>query len=884
MSKKSKWIYTFSEEGSCGSAGMAEILGVKGANLAQMCLLHLPVPPGFTISTDVCNVYYANERKLSKEYIEAIKASLSFIESKSSRVFGDVNNPLLLSVRSGAAVSMPGMMDTILNLGLNEETTEGLGRKTGNRRFALDSRRRFIQMYSTVVEGIRGDRFEEILNRVKLEKGILVDGELGEEELEEIIEEYLSLVEETTGASFEEDVLQQLLGAIGAVFDSWMSDRAKQYRLLHKISSTTKTSVTVQAMVFGNLGKTSATGVAFSRNPSTGEKELYGEFLVNAQGEDIVSGARTPMSLQAKEGGALSLEVMMPSSYEALQKICSILEFYYKDMQDMEFTIEEGKLWMLQTREGKRTIGSALQSALDMVSEGLITKEEALLRLPAEQLGHLFHHQVSGEEERMVVGRGLPASPGAARGRIVFSALRAMEASKEGEEVILFRSETSPEDIGGMAAACGIVTSCGGMTSHAAVVARGMGKPCIVGASDISIDVERKKVITARGDVLEEGAFVTIDSQRGEIMLGLLKMETPSLPLAYDKIMSWADEVRVLGLRANADTPQDTELALSLGAEGIGLCRTEHMFFASDRLRLIRMCIFSSSEEVRQKALDTLLPLQKQDFIEIFSCLGGLPATIRLLDPPLHEFLPQKEEDFALLAQELELSLGDVQNRYRILKETNPMLGHRGCRLGISYPSIYRMQSEAILGAAAVVQKQGIKVNPEVMIPLVITAEELRILRDMIMECAKRIEKQEGIKLCFAIGTMIETPRAALLADEIAQYAEFFSFGTNDLTQTTLGLSRDDAHFLADYTQQEILKEDPFSTLDTAGVGQLIKIAMKKGLEARKGLKIGICGEHGGDPRSIRFFHCEKMDYISCSSYRLPIARLAAAQAVLKDS
>ncbi len=882
-----KWVYSFGDGEADGTAELRNLLGGKGANLAEMSNLGLPVPSGFTISTEVCTAYYDNAETYPDDLAAQVDAAVEKIENSVGGRFGDKEKPLLVSVRSGARASMPGMMDTVLNLGLNDETVEGLAAQSGDRRFAYDSYRRFIQMYSDVVLEVEHHHFEELLEIHKEEKGYLLDTDLLAEDWENLVGQFKAKVEEELGRPFPQNVQDQLWGAITAVFGSWMNQRAITYRRLHDIPAAWGTAVNVQAMVFGNMGDDSATGVAFTRDPSTGEKIFYGEFLVNAQGEDVVAGIRTPQNLtkqSREESGAelLSMEELFPEVFGQLVDVYKKLEAHYRDMQDIEFTVQQGKLWMLQTRSGKRTAKAALQIAIDMVDEDLISKEEAIKRIEPGSLDQLLHPTLDPNADKNVIARGLPASPGAASGEIVFSSDEAEKLAAEGKSVILVRVETSPEDIHGMHAAKGILTSRGGMTSHAAVVARGMGRACVSGAGSLNIDY-REETLSIMGQTFQKGDIITIDGGTGEVMLGAVGMILPELSGTFGTLMGWADEIRRMKVRTNAETPLDAETARKFGAEGIGLCRTEHMFFDADRIVAVRQMILADSLTERQAALAKLLPVQRDDFVELFRIMTGLPVTIRLLDPPLHEFLPKTDEEIDDLAKALGADARKLRHRALQLHEFNPMLGHRGCRLGISFPEIYEMQARAILEAAATVSKeQGDTVIPEIMIPLVATERELEILKGKIEAVAKAIEEETGVDVEYLIGTMIELPRAALQAGHIANQAEFFSFGTNDLTQTTYGISRDDSgSFLDEYVGQGIYEIDPFVSLDQDGVGELVQIAADRGRATRPGIKLGICGEHGGDPSSIDF--CEKvgLDYVSCSPYRVPIARLAAAQAAL---
>ena len=882
-----KFIFNFSNKKPKKNFNAKNVLGGKGANLAEMEKLGLPVPPGFTISTKVCDLFYKNKKKLPSFIIKLIKKELKLIEKASKKKFGDLNNPLLVSVRSGAKVSMPGMMDTILNLGLNDKTVLALINKTSNPRFAQDSYRRFIQMYGSVVLNIKSYHFEELIENYKLTKGVIADTDLDENDWSGLINNFKDLIKKETKKDFPQDVLEQLYGAISAVFLSWESKRAKVYRRLHHISEDWGTAVNIQSMVFGNMGKDSATGVVFTRNPSTGEKFLFGEYLINAQGEDVVAGTRTPLHITKKariKDGVKepSMEESMTKVYLQLKKILFRLEKHYKDMQDVEFTVENNKLWMLQTRSGKRTAKSAIKIAVDMVKEKLISKKEAVLRIDPNTLDTLLHPTLDKKVNKKIIASGLPASPGAASGKVVFSADEAERLNEMMQNSILVRIETSPEDIHGMHAAKGILTSRGGMTSHAAVVARGMGRPCVSGSTKINIDYVNK--IFRAGDVtVKEGDIITIDGSSGEIILGEVPTVKPEISGDFSKLMSWADSFRKLKVRTNSETPVDTKTAREFGAEGIGLCRTEHMFFDEERIVSVRQMILSKTTEDREEALKKLLPYQKNDFVEIFKIMNGLPVTVRLLDPPLHEFLPKTDKDIDDIAKELNLTEKDIKFRIVELHEQNPMLGHRGCRLGISFPEIYHMQCEAIFEALAECKKQKVKlVIPEIMIPLISTATEIKILRNLVEKTAKEVQKKHSIKIKYYVGTMIELPRAALRAKDIAKFADFFSFGTNDLTQTTFGISRDDSgKFLNDYVENKIFNKDPFVSIDERGVGELIKIAAERGKKQKKSLKLGICGEHGGDPSSVKFFAEVGLDYVSCSPYRVPVARLAAAQANL---
>ena len=862
-------------------------LGGKGANLALMGKMGLPVPPGFTISTKVCELFYKNKKKIEKKILKDINIELKNIEKESGKKFGDLKNPLLVSVRSGARVSMPGMMDTILNLGLNDKTVLALAKKTSNMRFAKDSYRRFIQMYSNVVLNVDSYNFEELIENYKLTKGVLLDTDLDENDWDALISDFKNVVKEKTKKEFPQNVFDQLYGAISAVFLSWESHRAKVYRKLNQIPSDWGTAVNVQSMVFGNMGNDCATGVVFTRNPADGKNEIYGEYLINAQGEDVVAGTRTPQYITKKariNAGVkeLSMEEAMPDVFKKLKNILHTLEKYFKDMQDVEFTVENKKLWMLQTRSGKRTSKSAVKIAVDMVKEKLISKKEAVLRIDPNSLDTLLHPTLDEKSNINVIAKGLPASPGAASGKVVFSSDEAERLNGMMQNTILVRVETSPEDIHGMHAAKGILTARGGMTSHAAVVARGMGRPCVSGSSEIEIDYEKKIFKTSKQEI-KEGDIITIDGSTGRIILGEVSTIKPEISGDFSKIMSWADGYRKLKVRTNAETPLDTKTARDFGAEGIGLCRTEHMFFDEDRILSVREMILSKTLDDRSKALEKLLPHQKNDFIEIFKIMNGLPVTVRLLDPPLHEFLPKNEKEIKDVAEVTNLSVNEVQSRIGELHEHNPMLGHRGCRLGISFPEIYEMQCKAIFEALVECKKRKYKsIVPEIMIPLVSTEAEIEIMKNLVVRVAEKIQKENKIKLDYLVGTMIELPRAALKAKDIAKHADFFSFGTNDLTQTTFGLSRDDSgKFLNDYIENKIFDIDPFVSIDE-GVGDLIEIASTKGRKQNKKIKLGICGEHGGDPKSIHFCSKTGLNYVSCSPYRVPVARLAAAQAELK--
>jgi pyruvate,orthophosphate dikinase len=882
-----KWVYGFGGGSADGDASMKNLLGGKGANLAEMSSLGLPVPPGFTITTEACVHYYSNGQTYPADLSEQVKAGLAQVESVVGKTFGDAANPLLVSVRSGARASMPGMMDTVLNLGLNDRTVEGLAALSGDRRFAFDSYRRFITMYSNVVLGLSHDDFEEVLDDHKDRLGVTVDTDLSAGDWEKVVADYKRVVEDRLGSPFPQDPHDQLWGAVSAVFASWMNDRAKFYRRMHDIPESWGTAVNVQSMVFGNMGETSATGVAFTRNPSTGEARLYGEFLINAQGEDVVAGIRTPQSLTRagrEEMGETkpSMEEAMPEVFAQFVDVVGRLEAHYRDMQDIEFTVEQGRLWMLQTRNGKRTAKSALKIAVDLAAEGVISQEEAVSRVEPSALDQLLHPTLDPNAERKVVAAGLPASPGAATGKITFDADEAERLAEHGEAVILVREETSPEDIHGMHAARGIVTARGGMTSHAAVVARGMGRPCVSGAGEIHID-EKARTFTARGRTFRAGEIITIDGSKGEVMEGAVPMIEPELTGDFQTLMAWADEVRRLKVRANAETPLDARTARGFGAEGIGLCRTEHMFFDDTRIAAVREMILADDEAGRRAALAKIAPFQKADFVELFTIMTGLPVTVRLLDPPLHEFIPHTEAELDALAASQGLDAAKLKKRARDLHETNPMLGHRGCRLGVAYPEIYEMQVRAVLEAALEVKGQGGEAPiPEIMHPLVAMGPEMKFLRELTDRTAEAVFAEAGDRVEYLVGTMIELPRAALRAGDLAQHAQFFSFGTNDLTQTTFGISRDDSgRFLQAYLDKGIFEADPFVRLDQDGVGDLIKIAAERGRAQRADVKLGICGEHGGDPASIAFCEGAGLDYVSCSPYRVPIARLAAAQAAL---
>ena len=881
-----KWVYSFGAGRADGSAADRDRLGGKGAYLAEMSRLGLPVPPGFTISAELCSVYYELGRKLPEELKPMVSAALDEVGKIVGAGFGDVQNPLLVSVRSGSRASMPGMMDTVLNLGLNDQTVEGLAVRSGDRRFAYDTYRRFIQMYADVVLGLDHELFEEILENYKGLKGLEYDTELGAEDWSDIVARFKTLVENELGTPFPQDIHAQLWGAIAAVFGSWQNARAIAYRRLHDIPDDWGTAVSIQAMVFGNMGEKSATGVVFTRNPSTGANELYGEFLVNAQGEDVVAGLRTPEPLTEAARRAAnvkrpSLEALMPAAFAELKAACAKLEAHFHDIQDIEFTVQDGKLFMLQTRSGKRSMQAALKIAVDMAEEGLITKEQAVKSINADQLDQLLHPTLDPNAEKTVLAKGLPASPGAASGELVFDADEAVHLKAQGHNVILARVETSPEDVQGMHAALGILTTRGGMTSHAAVVARGMGRPCVVGASAVSIDLERE-TLQAGGTLLQKGDIITIDGSTGQIIKGRVAMREPDLSEDFNRLMQWADGFRRLKVRANADTPADARQALAFGAEGIGLCRTEHMFFEESRILAMREMILAEDQEGRRKALAKLLPAQRTDFVALFEIMAGLPVTIRLLDPPLHEFLPHSDDVIGEVAADMGVSVARLRRRIVALSEFNPMLGQRGARLLVSYPEIVEMQARAIFEAAIEAGKAlHDRVIPEIMVPLVATKGELDLVKDRIAQVARAVEKERGTNVAYSVGTMVELPRACLMAGEIGRSAEFFSFGTNDLTQTTFGLSRDDAgRFLGEYADKGIIQHDPFVTLDEA-VGELMQIAVDRGRAVKPELKMGICGEHGGDPETIGFCERLKLNYVSCSPYRVPVARLAAAQAAL---
>ncbi len=910
MNAEKKYVYFFAADKSEGKADMKNLLGGKGANLAEMCNLGIPVPPGFTISTDVCTAYYDNNKQYPAGLDKEVEDNLKKVEKEMGKKFGDPKDPLLFSVRSGARASMPGMMDTVLNLGMNDGIVEGLAKLTGNARFAWDSYRRFVQMYGDVVMDLKPvekddvDPFEEIIERKKAEKGVELDTDLNTNDLKDLVVEFKKAIETRTSKKFPEDPMEQLWGAIGAVFGSWMNPRAITYRNLNDLPHEWGTAVNVQAMVYGNMGNDSATGVAFTRDPATGENQFYGEYLVNAQGEDVVAGIRTPQPINKagkKSKEDVTLESLMPEDYKELEEIRHKLEDHYRDMQDVEFTIERGKLWMLQTRTGKRTAAAALRIAVEMVEEKMISTDEAVMRVQPNQLDQLLHPTFDPKAKLDVIAKGLPASPGAATGKVVFYADDAEELAAKGEKVILVRVETSPEDIGGMNAAEGILTSRGGMTSHAAVVARGMGKCCVAGCKDVLVIYSAKQFRV--GDiVVKEGDWISMNGSTGEVILGQVPTVEPEISGSFGKLMGWAEKIKRLGVRTNADTPHDAEVARNFGAQGIGLCRTEHMFFEADRIEAVREMIMSDDELGRKAALAKLLPMQIEDFIGIFEAMDGLPVTIRTLDPPLHEFLPSRNE---LIDQLLDLKIAikeaksldeindliknirkreDLLDKVESLHEFNPMLGTRGCRLGILYPELTEMQAKAIFEAACSCKRDGIEAIPEIMVPLITSKEELEHQKAIIERVAKETMDKHVVQLKYLIGTMIELPRAALTADKIAEEAEFFSFGTNDLTQTTLGLSRDDSgKFLPMYVEKGIYQAEPFQKLDQEGVGRLVEIAVKEGRKTKKGLKTGICGEHGGEPSSVEFCHKVGLDYVSCSPYRVPIARLAAAQAVLKE-
>ena len=871
-----KYVYMFTE----GNKDMREILGGKGANLAEMTHIGLPVPRGFTVTTEACNKYYEDKEVLNDEIISQIKEKVTELEEVTGKKLGDATNPLLVSVRSGARASMPGMMDTVLNLGMNDEVAEGFSKVTSNPRFVYDSYRRFIQMFADVVKGYPKSSFERLFDKIKEEKNVEYDTDLTAEDLKEVIEIYKGEYEKFAKTSFPQDPEEQLIEAVKAVFRSWNNDRAITYRRLNDIPSAWGTAVNVQEMVYGNKGETSGTGVAFTRNPATGENKLYGEYLMNAQGEDVVAGIRTPKSIE-------TLKEVMPECYEEFNRICKILEDHYRDMQDMEFTIEDGKLFMLQTRNGKRTAKAALKIAVDLVNEGMITKEEALLKIEPKQLDQLLHPNFDDESLKAakVIATGLAASPGAATGKLCFTAEDVIKMHNAGEkDLILARLETSPEDIEGMNLAHGILTVRGGMTSHAAVVARGMGTCCVSGCGSIIVDEETKTLTAPDGTIYKEGDYISLDGSTGNVYGEKIKTVEPDISGDFETIMNWADEVRKLQIRTNADTPRDALQARKFGAEGIGLCRTEHMFFEEERIFNFRRMITADSEKVREEALEKILPYQRDDFEGLFRAMDGYTVTIRFLDPPLHEFLPHTEEEIIPLAQSLGMTPETLKNRVESLKEFNPMMGHRGCRLAVTYPEIARMQTRAVIEAAINVQKEGKTVIPEIMIPLIGTANELKYVKNIVVTTAEKIIKEAGVAVKYEVGTMIEIPRAALIADELAKEAEFFSFGTNDLTQMTFGFSRDDASkFLNDYYKKKILEQDPFATIDQEGVGKLVAMAAELGRKTRPSIHLGICGEHGGDPKSIEFCHKVGLDYVSCSPYRVPVARLAAAIAAINS-
>ncbi|MBT3260779.1 pyruvate, phosphate dikinase [bacterium] len=871
-----KKVYFFGNKKAEGNATMRNDLGGKGANLAEMTNLGIPVPPGFTISTDECNSYYENNQQLSAALLKEIDENLEKVEQSMGLKFGSQDDPLLFSVRSGARVSMPGMMDTVLNLGLNDVSVEGLAKKSGSARFAYDSYRRFIQMFSNVVLDLEHGAFEKILEKTKDSRGVTQDTDLTVEDLKGIVAQYKAYLKDK-GIGFPQDPKEQLKLAIGAVFRSWNVDRAIKYRKINKISAEWGTAVNVQAMVFGNMGETSGTGVAFTRDPGTGEKKFFGEFLMNAQGEDVVAGIRTPQPI-------LELKNTMPSAYQELEDIYLKLENHFTDMQDLEFTIQDKKLFLLQTRNGKRTAPAAVKVAVDMVKEGMISKKTALMRVDPEQINQLLHPMIDPKAQVKVIAKGLPASPGAAVGKVVFTAHEAEEWIEKGEKVILVREETSPEDIGGMHVAQGILTARGGMTSHAAVVARGMGKCCVAGCGACDIN-ENTKLLKVGSLEIKEGDYITLNGSKGEVILGQVPLIKAELSGEFGELMQWTDEFRRLKVRTNAETPLDAKVAKTFGAEGIGLCRTEHMFFEGDRIKAVREMILANNETDRRKALDKLLPIQKKDFLELFQVMRGLPVTIRLLDPPLHEFVPHEAEAQQEMAKEMGITVAEVKAKVDKLSEFNPMLGHRGCRLAVTYPEICEMQTRAIIEAAIDASQAGVSVEPEIMVPLVSEVNELSTLRQLIKDVADAVIKEKGVKLNYTIGTMIEIPRAALTADLIAEEADFFSYGTNDLTQMSFGLSRDDSgSFLPEYVEKGILKDDPFQVLDQTGVGRLIEYSFEKARKVKPNLKIGICGEHGGEPSSVEYCHRVGFNYVSCSPYRVPIARLAAAQAVIKET
>ncbi len=878
MAKKTgkKYVYFFGSGKADGRGDMKDLLGGKGAGLAEMTNLRISVPAGFTITTDACNEYFKNKKKYPKGMWEQVLANLKKVEKTMGMKFGDSTNPLLVSVRSGAKFSMPGMMDTVLNLGLNETTIKALIKKTKNERFAYDAYRRFITMFGSIVMGVDRQKFEKALEEMKGRKGVHLDTDLTSNDLKSLVDEFKIIYKKSTGENFPSDPYDQLKKAVNAVFGSWFGDRAVKYRKLNNIPEDLGTACNVQAMVFGNMGENSGTGVGFTRDPSTGQRRFFAECLINAQGEDVVAGIRTPLHIN-------ELKKRLPKAYNELDRIYKKLEKHYRDMLDIEFTVQDGKLFMLQTRVGKRTAASALKIAIDMVKEKLIDKKTAILRIDPQQLDQLLHPMIDPKAQIKVIAKGLPASPGAAVGKVVFTADDAERAAEKGEKVILVRTETSPEDIGGMHAAQGILTARGGMTSHAAVVARGMGKCCVAGCGAININESQRYFIVDTLNI-KEGDYITLNGTTGEVIMGEAPLIKPELTGDFGIFMKWVDAFRKIGVRTNTDTPHDAAVARSFGAEGIGLCRTEHMFFEPDRISAVREMILADDTEGRQAALAKLLPMQKGDFIGIFKAMKGLPVTIRLLDPPLHEFLPHTDEELKTLAHQLEVPFDKLKARNKVLHEFNPMLGHRGCRLGITYPEIYAMQAQAIIEAACELSKQKVKVIPEIMIPLVGHVNELKMMRELVIKVADDVQKKYKTKVNYTVGTMIELPRAAITADEIAAQADFFSFGTNDLTQTTFGLSRDDAgRFLPYYVEKGILEDDPFITLDQDGTGIMMKIAIEKGRKVKKNLKMGICGEHGGDPKSVEFCHKVGLDYVSCSPYRVPLARLAGAQAVLKE-
>jgi len=893
MKSGKKYVYFFAANKSDGKAEMKSLLGGKGANLAEMCNIGIPVPPGFTITTEVCTEFYENNRNYPAGLEEEVAETIGKIEAEMGMTFGDPKNPLLLSVRSGARASMPGMMDTVLNLGMNDVIVEGLAELSGKHRFAWDSYRRFVQMYGDVVLDLKPvnkedeDPFEVIIEEKKKAKGVELDTDLTTEDLKELVQEFKQAIKRETGRDFPEDPMEQLWGAVGAVFGSWMNDRAKTYRALNNIPSNWGTAVNVQTMVYGNMGDDCATGVAFTRDPATGNRQFYGEYLVNAQGEDVVAGIRTPQPVNTStqsDDTQVTLEALMPEPYADLVSFYEKLEEHYTDMQDIEFTIQQGRLWMLQTRNGKRTAEAAVRIAVEMVEEGLIDKKTAVLRVAPSALDQLLHPMFDPNADTKTLAKGLPASPGAATGRIVFHADEAEEWAGKGEDVILVRIETSPEDIGGMHVAKGILTSRGGMTSHAAVVARGMGTCCVAGCSALDINY-KAKTMSVGGSTYNEGDWISLDGSAGEVIEGKVPTIDPELSGNFGILMGWADEFRTINVRTNADTPHDSDVGRNFGAEGIGLCRTEHMFFEGDRIKAVREMILSEDETGRRKALDKLLPYQREDFYGIFKAMHDLPVTVRTLDPPLHEFLPHEPENQQEMADEMGISLEEVKAKVAALHEFNPMLGHRGCRLGVTYPEITEMQARAIMEAACQLTKEGVKVYPEIMIPLIGTKAELADQKAVVRTTAEKVQEEMGVKVNYMIGTMIEIPRAALTADKVAEEAEFFSFGTNDLTQMAFGYSRDDAGtFLPEYVHKEILADDPFQTLDQEGVGQLVEIGVQRGRQTKPDLKVGICGEHGGDPRSVEFCHRVGMNYVSCSPFRVPIARLAAAQAAVKEN